>query len=234
MMPTLDYQRRRGQLEDYFDRTAVDAWKRLTSDAPVSGIRATVRAGRDRMRGVVLWGLAWDLRGWRILDAGCGTGALSIELARRGAYVTAIDLSPNLIGIARERTPADLEGGRVDFEVGDMLSATAGDFDHIVAMDSLIHYPANEMLRVLEAFSSASRRSIHFTFAPRTPALTLMHAVGRLFPRSDRAPAIEPVSEARLSKLIAASFDLGPWRAGSSERVVSGFYLSHAMELVRR
>ncbi len=233
-MPTLDYQRRRSQLEDYFDRTAVEAWKRLTSDAPVSGIRATVRAGRDRMRGVLLSSLPRDIRGWRILDAGCGTGAMSIELARRGAHVTAVDLSPNLIGIARERAPADLEGGRVDFEVGDMLTAAQGEFDHIVAMDSLIHYPATEMLRVLEAFSGASRRSIHFTFAPRTSALVAMHAVGRLFPRSDRAPAIEPVSEARLRKLIDMSFDLAPWRAGSNERVVSGFYLSHAMELVRR
>ncbi len=38
------------QLETYFDRTAVEAWARLTSDAPVGRIRATVRAGRDQMR----------------------------------------------------------------------------------------------------------------------------------------------------------------------------------------
>ena len=38
---------RRGELQTYFDRTAVDAWARLTSDAPVGRIRATVRAGRD-------------------------------------------------------------------------------------------------------------------------------------------------------------------------------------------
>ena len=49
-MPTHTYIERRGQLEDYFDRTAVEAWKRLTSDAPVGRIRATVRAGRDQMR----------------------------------------------------------------------------------------------------------------------------------------------------------------------------------------
>ena len=47
------YEHRRGQIETYFDRTAADAWARLTSDAPVSGIRATVRAGRDRMRGIL-------------------------------------------------------------------------------------------------------------------------------------------------------------------------------------
>ena len=50
-MGSASYAERRGQLETYFDRTAVAAWARLTSDVPVSGIRATVRAGRDAMRG---------------------------------------------------------------------------------------------------------------------------------------------------------------------------------------
>ena len=44
----------RGELETYFDRTAVEAWARLTSDAPVGRIRATVRAGRDDMRSTLL------------------------------------------------------------------------------------------------------------------------------------------------------------------------------------
>ena len=78
-MPTLSYLERRGELETYFDRTAVDAWKRLTSDVPVSGIRKTVRAGRDQMRNTLLSWLPEDLTGARILDAGCGTGALAYE-----------------------------------------------------------------------------------------------------------------------------------------------------------
>jgi magnesium-protoporphyrin O-methyltransferase len=38
------YAKRRGELEQYFDRTAADTWARLTSEAPVSGVRAKVRA----------------------------------------------------------------------------------------------------------------------------------------------------------------------------------------------
>ncbi|MFN7309340.1 MAG: magnesium protoporphyrin IX methyltransferase, partial [bacterium] len=41
MLPTISYLQRRDRIESYFDRTAADAWARLTSDAPVSGIRAT-------------------------------------------------------------------------------------------------------------------------------------------------------------------------------------------------
>jgi len=100
-MPTVTYQSRRGELQTYFDRTAVEAWKRLTSDAPVGRIRATVRAGRDSMRATLLDWLPADLSGARILDAGCGTGALSVEAARRGARVVAIELSPTLVDLER-------------------------------------------------------------------------------------------------------------------------------------
>ena len=84
-MTQLSYQIRRGEIETYFDRTAAQAWARLTSDAPVGRIRATVRAGRDRMRSTLLSWLPADLRGTRLLDAGCGTGALAVEAARRVA-----------------------------------------------------------------------------------------------------------------------------------------------------
>ncbi|HAE00113.1 MAG TPA: magnesium protoporphyrin IX methyltransferase, partial [Rhodospirillaceae bacterium] len=109
-METGTYIARRGQLETYFDRTAVEAWAKLTTDAPVSKIRATVRAGRDQIRNALLSWLPEDLTGVSILDAGCGTGALSIDAARRGAMVTAIDLSPTLVELARERAPTDLAG----------------------------------------------------------------------------------------------------------------------------
>ncbi len=233
-MPTDTYQDRRGELETYFDHTAVEAWKRLTSDAPVSRIRETVRAGRDRMRAELLSRLPEDLSGRSVLDAGCGTGAMAIELARRGAAVTAIDLSAKLVALAQERMPADVGPGRITFLTGDMLAAADEGFDHVVAMDSLIHYRATDKLDVLERIAAATRHSVVFTFAPRTPALMLMHATGRLFPRSDRAPAIEPVSEAQLRRLIARSPALRSFEAGSSQRITSGFYLSQSMELARR
>ncbi|NDD95042.1 MAG: methyltransferase domain-containing protein [Betaproteobacteria bacterium] len=102
-MDPASYQQRRNQVEQYFDRTAFAAWARLTSDAPVSRIRASVRAGRDRMRSNMLAALGDDLQGRRILDAGCGTGAMALELAQRGADVLAVDLSsqsrPNMIAL---------------------------------------------------------------------------------------------------------------------------------------
>lgn len=233
-MAQADYLARRGQIETYFDRTAVDAWARLTSTAPVSGIRATVRAGRDRMRATLLSWLPDDLHGRRVLDAGCGTGALAVEAARRGAHVVAIDLSPTLVQLARERVPRDLDGGRIEFLYGDMLDPALGRFDHVVGMDSLIHYHKADVVRVLGGLADRTAASILFTFAPSNPLLATMIGVGRLFPRRDRAPSIEPVREQTLRRLIEAAPTLGGWRAQRSERISSGFYTSQALELVRR
>jgi magnesium-protoporphyrin O-methyltransferase len=231
-MPRLTYAARRGELLQYFDRTAVEAWKRLTSDAPVNSIRATVRAGRDDMRRTLLGWLPEDLRSARVLDAGCGTGALSVEAARRGAHVVAIDLSPTLIDLARERLPQNLGLGTIDFQVGDMLDVTLGRFDYVVAMDSLIHYRPRDTGRVLEGLTQRTAYSLLFTFAPRTAALSVMHGVGRLFPRADRAPAIEPVRPQTLSRLIKS--DIAGWATGRTRRIARGFYISQALEVVRQ
>jgi magnesium-protoporphyrin O-methyltransferase len=228
-MPTLTYATRRGELLQYFDRTAVDAWKRLTSDAPVNSIRATVRAGRDEMRRTLLGWLPMDLHGVRVLDAGCGTGALAVEVAGRGAQVVAIDLSPTLVALAQERLPRQLD---IEFRVGDMLDPSLGRFDYVVSMDSLIHYRPQDTAQVLEGLCQRTDRSVLFTFAPRTPALSVMHAVGRLFPRGDRAPAIEPVRPRTIQKLIVAG--VPGWATQRTHRVSRGFYISQAVEISRQ
>ena len=52
MHPT--YEHRRQEIEHYFDRTAAQAWARLTSHEPLGHIRHTVREGRNRMRQTLL------------------------------------------------------------------------------------------------------------------------------------------------------------------------------------
>ena len=231
-MQTNSYLDRRQQLKTYFDRTAARAWEQLTSDAPVSRIRQTVRAGRADMFNVILSWLPDDLTGKQVLDAGCGTGTFSIECARRGAEVVAIDLSPGLVKLAEDRMPVELKG-RVEFRDGDMLGAEKGRFDYVVAIDSVIHYRSDDMVKAisqLQANTCGHGARVLFTFAPRTPALMMMKTIGKLFPRSDRSPAIEPVAEERLRKLIAAQLPAGT-DILQTQRVNTPFYKSQAMEL---
>lgn len=233
-MAHASYDTRRNQLRTYFDHTAVDAWKRLTSEAPVSGIRATVRAGRERMRQTLLDWLPDDLRGARVLDAGCGTGAFSLEAAGRGADVIGVDLSPKLIQVASQAAENAGLDHLIRFESGDMRGAHLKDFDYIIAMDALIHYRAQDIADVLADFGTRSKRAILFTFAPRTALLATMHTVGKVFPRSDRAPAIEPVSEKAMRRTISGHRGLADWRVARTLRVNNGFYISQAMELTAK
>ncbi|RUP00563.1 magnesium protoporphyrin IX methyltransferase [Hyphomicrobium sp.] len=226
------YIRRRNEIESYFDGTAFEAWKRLTSEAPLGRIRQTVRAGREEMRKTLLSWLPEDLRGVRILDAGCGTGVLAQEAAARGADVTATDLSKSLIEIAQNRRPKLFGCGQLEFVVGDMLELDVGTFDYVVAMDSLIHYAPDHMIAALAKLSQKARRGVLFTYAPKTPALAVMHAIGRAFPRSDRAPAIEPISSFQMEKLLESEPKLSGWYACRTKRIASGFYKSQAMELL--
>ena len=217
------YATRRAELETYFDRTASATWARLTSDAPVSGVRAKVRAGRDAMRATLMSWLPEDMTGLTLLDAGCGTGALALEAAKRGAHVTAIDISPTLVGLAAERSAGH---PRLDWRVGDMLDPALGRFDHIVSMDSLIHYSAKDVAAALAGLAARANRSVAFTFAPATPLLNTVWVVGKLFPRRDRSPAIVPTGHGHLKRLLA------PLTLGRDHRVSRAFYISHAQEII--
>ena len=230
-MTTASYAQFRGNLETYFDRTAAKAWEQLTSDAPVSGIRATVRAGRTAMRETLLGWLPADMRGRRLLDAGCGTGALAVEAAKRGAEVVAIDVAGSLVKIAEERAQAQGHGGlAIDWRVGDMCDPALGRFDHVVAMDSLIHYKALDIVDVLSQLGGRTSGSIAFTFAPQTPLLMAMLGMGRLFPRGDRSPAILPVREQLLRMLIRNALPTAG--LGRDRRISASFYTSHALEVL--
>jgi magnesium-protoporphyrin O-methyltransferase len=87
---------------------------------------------------------------------------------------------------------------------------------------------------VLGGLAQRTSGSIVFTFAPRTPLLTAFWAVGRVFPRADRAPALEPVAEADLRAILGRADALQAFAPHRTQRVASGFYTSQAMELVRR
>jgi magnesium-protoporphyrin O-methyltransferase len=225
-MSAATYENRRGEIETYFDRTAMAAWARLTSSAPVSGIRATVRRGRDNMRNLLLSWLPEDMTGLSLLDAGCGTGALALEAASRGANVTAIDLSPQLVALAAERAG----GANIKFCSGDMTDAAPGRFDYVVCMDSIIHYRAEDAIAALGKLAARTDRAVLFTFAPRTPVLGTMLSIGKIFPRGDKSPSIEPQSETKLRKALADKQFAG-FNAARSARITSGFYFSQAMEL---
>ncbi len=235
------YLERRGQIEQYFDRTAAKTWERLTSTDPVGRIRASVRAGRDEMRATLMSWLPQDMTGMRLLDAGCGTGALSLCAVERGAQVTAVDLSANLIQVAKNRyvslsqiSAISSRKGWVEFSSGDMLDPALGEFDYVVGMDSLIHYDAPDLINGINSLSERTKKAILFTFPPRNPLLAVAHAVGQFFPKTDRSPTLAPVSQDKLRSALGKSIVTRGWSEGRTTRISRGFYTSQAWEWVQQ
>jgi magnesium-protoporphyrin O-methyltransferase len=121
----------------------------------------------------------------------------------------------------------------IDFRVGDMLDPGLGRFDYVAAMDSLIHYEADDAISALAALAPRVEHAILFTFAPRTALLGALHAVGRWFPRSQRAPAIVPLAEHAFHRRLMVQPALRHWRLAWTGRISTLFYRSQLVVLIR-
>src|SRR5213596_2637187 len=98
--------------------------------------------------------------GMRVLELGCGTGYFTRELARSRADIVAIDVSPELLEIAR----ANCSGRNVRYEIqnASALSYPDGVFDSVVGSSVLHHLEIEEALREIYRVLQAGS-AIYFT-----------------------------------------------------------------------
>jgi SAM-dependent methyltransferase len=95
--------------------------------------------------------LAGEVAGLRVLDAGCGPGVQAAQLAARGATVTGVDLSADLLAIARTRSDATF----LQHDLTERMPFADAEFDVATAIEVLEHVPdpahtVAEMARVAE------------------------------------------------------------------------------------
>ena len=96
--------------------------------------------------------LLGDLCGLRALDLGCGSGTYAIRLAGRGAQVTALDLSPTMLRVVRDRP--DSSGPLPDLLIADIASElpfSDARFD-LVFTATVLHY-VNDLAAVMVAIA---------------------------------------------------------------------------------
>ncbi|MFC3960080.1 class I SAM-dependent methyltransferase [Halovivax cerinus] len=113
---------------EHYDELASD-WERFV-DSPWK---------RDLLWPIVS-ALLPDVEGHRVLDVGCGDGAYAARLADAGADVVGVDLSEEMVRVARERY-----GDRATFERGDVTSGLPfvadGEVDVLLCQHVLSHVP---------------------------------------------------------------------------------------------
>jgi ubiquinone/menaquinone biosynthesis C-methylase UbiE len=121
--PALEFR----SLDRFFDRFA----------------RFTMRDDVFRRRLVVEMALK---RGQRVLDVGCGTGSLLLEVKAQqpGAEVVGIDPDPDILSIAREKARGAAVPIALDVGYADHLPYADGSFDHVVSTLAFHHLTSQE------------------------------------------------------------------------------------------
>ncbi len=153
----------------YADPSMAEGFDTLRFSGPIGTLVAEEQAK-------VLADFSGDVAGRAVLDVGTGTGRAAIELARRGASVTGVDASDEMLRVGRERAAA--AGVAVTFRTGDAhaLPFEAATFDLAVSLRVLMHTPdwrvcVGELCRV-------SRKQVIFDF-PAASSAAAVQAVWR-------------------------------------------------------
>ena len=129
---------------DAFKATQREGWAHF---APLASITTAPAARLVRHAGI--------RAGDRVLDVACGTGVVAVTAARLGAFVTGLDLTPELLAVACDN--ARVAGVHIEFHEGDCERLPFDDaaFDVVLSQFGHIFAPRpdvalNEMLRVLK------------------------------------------------------------------------------------
>lgn len=143
--------------------------------------------------------LPWDHNRWyhpyvlrrlpprtqRVLDLGCGAGALAARLAERVPVVDAVDVDPAITAVAATRTPANVAVHTVD--ALDWLDAHPSTYDAVVSVSVLHHLPLADTLNRVRASLRPGGALVALTLCRRDlprdvpvelAATTMHHAIG--------------------------------------------------------
>jgi SAM-dependent methyltransferase len=104
------------------------------------------------------FGLLGDLEGKSILDVGCGEGEDAMILARLGAHVTGLDVSPGAIELAKQRAAINGVGQRARFLCAPLTEAQLPEraFD-VIWIDNVLHHVLDDLEPTLRALLRAAK-----------------------------------------------------------------------------
>jgi ubiquinone/menaquinone biosynthesis C-methylase UbiE len=153
----------------YADHAMAEGFDAARFGGPIGALLAETQAD-------VLFGFLGPIRGQSILDVGTGTGRAALAMAERGAVVTGVDASVEMLQVARARMAA--AGLTVHFDVGDAhaLAFPALAFDAAVSLRVLMHTP--DWRQCLGELCRVSRTRVVFDY-PAAMSAAAVQAVAR-------------------------------------------------------
>jgi len=218
------------RVRKYFETSGFSRWSAIYGSGDIPPIWKVIRDGhRIALDTVVEW--VAGAKGHTVLDAGCGTGNLSIALADRGFEVEAFDVSAPMVHFAKYINNGRTKGIAPRFLVGDIaaLSGEPKRYDVVCCLDVLFHYPYEEVKEMLKRLSALASHKIVGSFALRSPMNDFWMSVGQRFHAKNRMTKLHLFSYDEIEQVL--------YRAGfkmtQKKRVKFFFYDSFVFEAVR-
>ncbi|OWM79341.1 magnesium protoporphyrin IX methyltransferase, chloroplastic [Punica granatum] len=226
-------------VREYFNSTGFQRWKKIYGETDdVNRVQLDIRLGHSKTVENVLEMLKDEgpLQGLTVCDAGCGTGSLSIPLAKGGAVVFASDISAAMVSEAQQQAKEQLGGSSSGsgantvmpkFEVRD-LESVDGKYDTVVCLDVLIHYPQSKADGMIAHLASLAENRLILSFAPKTFYYDLLKRVGELFPGPSKATRAYLHAEADVERALRK---VG-WKIRKRGLITTQFYFARLVEAV--
>ncbi len=179
-------QSEKTEVANYFNGTGFERWNRIYSNSDeVNKVQKNIRIGHQKTVDDVL---SWieetgGISDMTFCDAGCGVGSLSLPLVALGARsVAASDISEAMVKETERRAiehQMDLQ--KITFNISD-LESLEGSFHTVICLDVFIHYPQKAAEEMVQHLCKLSQKRLIVSFAPYTPLLALLKAIGQFFP----------------------------------------------------
>lgn len=222
-------------VREYFNGTGFQRWKKIYGETDdVNKVQLDIRVGHAKTVENVMKMLTEEgpLKGVTVCDAGCGTGLLSIPLAKEGALVSASDISAAMVAEAQNKAREELQSNNTDivmpkFEVSDLESLN-GKYDTVVCLDVLIHYPQNKADAMISHLASLAENRLILSFAPKTFYYSLLKRIGELFPGPSKATRAYLHAEAD----VEAALQKVGWKIQKRGLITTQFYFAKLIEAV--
>jgi 2-polyprenyl-3-methyl-5-hydroxy-6-metoxy-1,4-benzoquinol methylase len=195
-----DSQQKRWKSEaEFFDEWAAGAARHLSATDPLA-IRRYSHQLRGKFNKEFRFHLMGSLRGKSLLDVGCGDGSNGVMLAKMGAVVTGVDISPKAIDLAWKR--ADLDGvkDRVQFCCAPLetVEFPPNSFD-IIWGDAILHHLIEDLDNLVRRMTEWARPGALLLFAEPVNFNDALRMIRFLLPvRSDATPGERPLEPAEI------------------------------------